>query len=36
VAFISPKTLNMIFPKIVTGSLLLLVGVYLVGNGMQN
>lgn len=35
-AFVPPKTLNKIFPKIVTGSLLLLVGVYLIGNGMQN
>ena len=35
-SFVPPKTLNKIFPKIVTGSLLLLVGVYLIGNGMQN
>ncbi|KAI1337465.1 purine permease [Xylariaceae sp. FL0016] len=35
-SFVPPRTLNRIFPKIVTGSLLLLVGVYLVGNGMQN
>jgi xanthine/uracil permease len=35
-SFVPPKTLNKIFPKLVTGSLLLLVGVYLVGNGMQN
>lgn len=36
ISFVPPKTLNRIFPKVVTGSLLLLVGVYLVGNGMQN
>ncbi|KAF2663498.1 purine permease [Microthyrium microscopicum] len=35
-SFVPPKTLNKIFPKLITGSLLLLVGVYLVGNGMQN
>jgi len=35
-SFVPPKTLNRIFPKIVTGSLLLLVGVYLISNGMQN
>ncbi|KAH8891378.1 putative purine permease [Thozetella sp. PMI_491] len=35
-SFVPPKTLNKIFPKIVTGSLLLLVGVYLISNGMQN
>ncbi|KAK8135405.1 purine permease [Apiospora sp. TS-2023a] len=35
-SFVPPKTLNRIFPKVVTGSLLLLVGIYLVGNGMQN
>jgi len=35
-SFVPPKTLNRIFPKLITGSLLLLVGVYLVGNGMQN
>ncbi len=27
-SFVPPKTLNKIFPKVVTGSLLLLVGVY--------
>ncbi|KAI1844892.1 hypothetical protein JX265_009515 [Neoarthrinium moseri] len=35
-SFVPPKTLNKIFPKVVTGSLLLLVGIYLVGNGMNN
>jgi xanthine/uracil permease len=33
---VPPKKLNKIFPKIVTGSLLLLVGVYLINSGMQN
>jgi xanthine/uracil permease len=35
-SLVPPKTLNRIFPKLVTGSLLLLVGVYLISNGMQN
>ncbi|OCL07438.1 putative purine permease [Glonium stellatum] len=35
-SFVPPKTLNKIFPKLITGSLLLLVGVYLVSSGMQN
>ena len=35
-SMVPPRLLNKIFPKIVTGSLLLLVGVYLIGNGMQN
>jgi xanthine/uracil permease len=35
-SMVPPKKLNKIFPKIVTGSLLLLVGVYLISNGMQN
>ena len=35
-SIVPPRILNRIFPKMVTGSLLLLVGVYLVGNGMQN
>jgi xanthine/uracil permease len=35
-SMVPPKKLNKIFPKVVTGSLLLLVGVYLIGNGMQN
>ncbi|KAJ4382565.1 hypothetical protein N0V86_001787 [Didymella sp. IMI 355093] len=35
-AFVPPKILNRIFPKLITGSLLTLVGVYLVGNGLQN
>ncbi|EKG11627.1 Xanthine/uracil/vitamin C permease [Macrophomina phaseolina MS6] len=35
-SLVPPKTLNRIFPKLVTGTLLLLVGVYLIGNGMQN
>ncbi|KAL2068493.1 hypothetical protein VTL71DRAFT_14830 [Oculimacula yallundae] len=36
VSLVPPKKLNKIFPKIVTGSLLLLVGVYLINSGMQN
>jgi xanthine/uracil permease len=35
-SLVPPKTLNKIFPKTITGSLLLLVGVYLISNGMQN
>lgn len=35
-SFVPPKKLNRLFPKVVTGSLLLLVGIYLVGIGMQN
>ncbi|KAN0099164.1 putative purine permease [Hyaloscypha variabilis] len=35
-SMVPPKKLNKIFPKIVTGSLLLLVGVYLINSGMQN
>jgi uracil-xanthine permease len=35
-AFVPPKVLNRIFPKIITGSLLTLIGVYLIGNGLQN
>lgn len=35
-SMVRPKKLNKIFPKIVTGSLLLLVGVYLINSGMQN
>lgn len=35
-SLVPPRILNRIFPKIVTGSLLLLVGVYLVSSGMQN
>lgn len=35
-AFVPPRLLNKIFPKLITGSLLTLVGVYLVGNGLQN
>ncbi|KAF2681597.1 purine permease [Lentithecium fluviatile CBS 122367] len=35
-AFVPPKVLNKVFPKLITGSLLTLVGVYLVGNGLQN
>ncbi|KAH6638454.1 purine permease [Boeremia exigua] len=35
-AFVPPKTLNKIFPKLITGSLLTLIGVYLIGNGLQN
>lgn len=35
-AFVPPKILNKIFPKLITGSLLTLIGVYLVGNGLQN
>ena len=32
-SLLSPRLLNKILPKIVTGSVLLLVGVYLIGNG---
>ncbi|KAF2026775.1 purine permease [Setomelanomma holmii] len=35
-SFVPPKLLNNIFPKPITGSMLTLVGVYLVGNGLQN
>lgn len=35
-SLVPPRLLNRIFPKVVTGTLLLLVGVYLIGNGMQN
>lgn len=35
-AFVPPKFLNKIFPKLITGTLLTLVGVYLIGNGLQN
>jgi xanthine/uracil permease len=35
-SMVPPKKLNKIFPKIVTGTLLLLVGVYLINSGMQN
>ncbi|RHZ61992.1 uncharacterized protein CDV56_104586 [Aspergillus thermomutatus] len=35
-SLVPPKILNRIFPKIVTGSLLVLVGAYLISNGMQN
>ncbi|EOO01737.1 putative purine permease protein [Phaeoacremonium minimum UCRPA7] len=35
-SLVPPRLLNKIFPKIITGSLLLLVGVFLIGNGMQN
>lgn len=35
-AFVPPKMLNKIFPKLITGSLLTLIGVYLIGNGLQN
>ncbi|CEL05046.1 Putative Purine permease [Aspergillus calidoustus] len=35
-SLVPPRILNRIFPKVVTGSLLLLIGVYLIGNGMQN
>ncbi|KAI8941899.1 hypothetical protein NX059_000013 [Plenodomus lindquistii] len=35
-AFVPPKVLNKVFPKLITGSLLTLIGIYLVGNGMQN
>ncbi|KAJ5966574.1 hypothetical protein N7481_013288 [Penicillium waksmanii] len=36
ISFIPPKILNRIFPKVVTGSLLLLVGVYLISSGMKS
>lgn len=35
-AFVPPKVLNRIFPKLITGTLLTLVGAYLVGNGLNN
>lgn len=35
-SLVPPRFLNKIFPRIITGSLLLLVGVFLIGNGMQN
>ncbi|KAJ4404380.1 hypothetical protein N0V91_005901 [Didymella pomorum] len=35
-AFVPPKILNKVFPKLITGSLLTLIGVYLIGNGLQN
>ncbi|PWY89662.1 purine permease [Aspergillus sclerotioniger CBS 115572] len=35
-SLVPPKALNRIFPKVVTGSLLLLVGVYLISSGMEN
>ena len=35
-SLVPPKLLNRIFPKVVTGSLLVLVGVYLISNGMEN
>ncbi|KAJ5090962.1 hypothetical protein N7532_009646 [Penicillium argentinense] len=35
-AFVPPKVLNRIFPKVVTGTLLLLIGVYLISSGMEN
>lgn len=35
-SLVPPRLLNKVFPKLVTGSLLLLVGVYLVSSGMQN
>lgn len=36
VSFVPPKTLNRIFPKVVTGTLLLLIGVYLISSGVEN
>ncbi|KAH3666581.1 hypothetical protein OGAPHI_003437 [Ogataea philodendri] len=36
VAFIPPRYLKKIFPNMVTGSLLVLLSVYLAGNGMKN
>lgn len=36
ISLVPPKTLNRLFPKLITGSLLLMVGVYLIGNGMNN
>jgi uracil-xanthine permease len=35
-AFVPPKVLNKVFPKLITGSLLTLIGIYLIGNGLQN
>lgn len=36
VSMVPPRILNKVFPKVVTGSLLLLVGVFLINSGMQN
>ncbi|KAK5115414.1 hypothetical protein LTR85_009874 [Meristemomyces frigidus] len=36
VSFVPAKTLNRIFPKVVTGCLLLLCGIYLVGTGAES
>ncbi|KAF9891598.1 hypothetical protein FE257_003609 [Aspergillus nanangensis] len=35
-SLVPPKILDRIFPKVVTGTLLLLIGVYLISNGMEN
>ncbi|KAJ8613217.1 hypothetical protein MRB53_037083 [Persea americana] len=35
-SFVPPRILNKLFPKMVTGTLLTLVGIFLVSNGMQN
>ncbi|KAL4934346.1 uncharacterized protein BDV17DRAFT_248997 [Aspergillus undulatus] len=35
-SLVPPRVLDRVFPKVVTGTLLLLIGMYLVGNGMQN
>ncbi|GES56829.1 purine permease [Aspergillus terreus] len=35
-SLVPPKILDRIFPKVVTGTLLLLIGVYLIANGMEN
>lgn len=36
ISFVPAKTLNRIFPKVVTGCLLLLCGIYLVGTGAES
>lgn len=35
-SLVPPRLLNKIFPKMITGTLLVLVGVFLISNGMQN
>ena len=35
-SLVPPKILNRVFPKVVTGCMLVLIGVYLIFNGMEN
>ena len=35
-SLVPPKILNRVFPKVVTGSMLVLIGIYLISNGMEN